>query len=193
MNKGKSNELQTDNTVAQLVDYETGEIMDSVGYGDKVKITRKEDKDKKREFLDAYEVGFNKDISFVKLYKGVNELRKHLTTGEFTIAISLCDYVCYEDCIVRRGGTHKGKILTIKELAEDMEIEYDSLRRTISSLVKKGVLGIHKTGCKDKPDILIKSITVNPNIYSRGNKVSKTAIGLFENSNWNLRDKQNKS
>ena len=191
--KTKTNEL-LDNTVAQLVDYETGEIMDSVGYGDKVKIIRKEDEDKKREFLNTYELNFKKDVSFVKLYQGVNELRKYLTTGEFTVAISLCDYVSYEDCIIRRGGTHKGKILTIKELAEDMEIEYDSLRRTISSLVKKGVLGIHKTGCKDKPDILIKSITVNPNIYCRGNKVNKMALSLFEGSNWNHhRDMQTKS
>jgi predicted transcriptional regulator len=45
-------------------------------------------------------------------------------------------------------------------LAEEMDIKYDALRKTVTSLVKKGVIGIHKTGSKDNPNNIIKAITV---------------------------------
>lgn len=164
--------------IAKVVDIETGEIINDIYEKDKIKHYKEPTED---DLIHD----FNKDEKFVKLYLGVNELRKHLTQGEFTIAVSLADYVSYEDCIVRRGGHGNGKILTIKELADDMEINYDALRKTITSLVKKGVVGIHKTGCKDKPNIVIKAITVNPYIYTKGNNVNKTIVALFEHSNWN--------
>jgi hypothetical protein len=172
-----------DDVVAYVVNKRSGKTTDYIKEGDKIK--HKETNKKKEEYLRDHEIDFNDGVPFVKLYKGMNNLRKYLTTGEFTIAVSLADYVSYEDCVIRRGGHHNGKILTIKELAEEMEIEYDSLRRTITSLVKKGVLGIHKTGCKDNPKILIKAITVNPYIYNRGKDVSKTALSLFSHTKWN--------
>ena len=63
-------------------------------------------------------------------------------------------------------------------------MSYDSFRKIISSLNKKGVIGIHKTGCKDKPHITTKAITVNPNIYLKGSDVNETILGLFEESKW---------
>ena len=163
--------------IAKVVDVETGECVEDIYEKDKVMHYKEKSPDDK-----IY--NFNKGENFVKLYLGVNELRKHLTTNEFTIAISLADFVCYDDCILRKGGHHNGKILTIKELAEEMEIQYDAFRKTITSLVKKGVIGIHKTGCKDNPKIMVKAVTVNPYIYSRGNNVNKTILGLFEHANW---------
>ena len=65
-----------------------------------------------------------------------------------------------------------------------MEIDYEKLRRNLSSLTKKGVIGIHKTGCKDKPNTTVKAITVNPYIYLKGEKVNETILGLYENSQW---------
>lgn len=111
-------------------------------------------------------------------------MRKRLTATEFSFAMSFADFICYDDCILRKGGHNNGHILTIKELAEDMGVSYDNLRKVVASLVKKGVIGIHKTGSIDKPNIMIKAITVNPYIYCRGSKVNKTILGLFENSKW---------
>lgn len=165
--------------VAKVVDVDTGECLDDIYEQDKVVHYKESDENNDKVY------NFNKGENFVKLYLGVNELRKHLTPGEFTIAMSLADFVCYDDCILRKSGHHNGKILSIKELSEEMNIQYDALRKTITSLTKKGVIGIHKTGCKDKPNILVKAITVNPYIYSRGNNVNKTILSLFEHSKWN--------
>lgn len=163
-----------------VVDFETGEIIDDIGPGDKI-VHKKEKKD---DII----YDFNNDKSFVKLYLGVNELRKYLTQGEFTVAISLADFVCYNDCILREGGHRNGKILTIQELADEMEMNYDALRKHISSLVKKGVIGIHKTGCKDAPNKMVKAITVNPYIYTKGNNVNSTILSLFSESQWNRKE-----
>lgn len=162
--------------IAKIVNHETGEIMDDLYENDK--IIHEKDKD------DNTIYDFNKGKDFVKLYVGVNNLRKYLTPNEFSIAISLADFVCYDDCILRKGGHHNGKIFTLQELSDEMDIPYNNLRRTINSLIKKGVIGIHKTGCKDKPNAIVKAITVNPYIYTKGTNVNKTILGLFENSNW---------
>ena len=61
---------------------------------------------------------------------------------------------------------------------------YEALRKQINSLVKKGVIGIHKTGCKDKPNVLVKAITVNPYIYTKGNNINETIASLFSCSKW---------
>lgn len=161
--------------VAVVVSCETGEIINDIYEKDKIVPYKEEEK----------KYNFNSKENFVKLYLGVNKLRKYLTQNEFTIAISLADFVCYDDCIIRRGGHHNGKILTIKELSEEMDIVYDTFRKTITSLVKKGVIGIHKTGCVDKPSVILKAITVNPFIYTKGNNVNKTILSLFKDSNWN--------
>lgn len=162
--------------IASVVDVETGEILSDLYEKDKI-VPYKE----KNEVIYA----FNGKTPFVKLYLGVNELREYLTQGEFVVAISLADFVCYEDCILRYGGHGNGKILTIKELSVEMKINYDSLRKTITSLIKKGVIGIHKTGCKDKPSVMVKAITVNPWIFTKGKNVNCTISSLFENTNWN--------
>lgn len=163
--------------IAHVVDAETGEVIDKIYDGDRIKHAKEENNDM------IY--GFNKGKSFVKLYVGVNELRKYLTPGEFTIAMSLADFVCYDDCILRKGGHKNGKILTLQELAEEMDIKYDALRKQISSLIKKGVVGIHKTGCKDAPNVILKAITVNPYIFSRGNNINATIAALYSESKWN--------
>lgn len=165
--------------VAKVYDVETGEITNEIYEKDKI-VPYKEPKPDN----ELIEYNFNSNSKFVKLYLGVNELRKYLTQGEFAVAMSLADFICYEDCIIRKGGHHNGKILSIKELSIEMDINYDALRKTITSLVKKGVIGIHKTGCKDKPNIMIKAITVNPYIFTKGNNVNKTILGLFEHANW---------
>ena len=170
------------NVNAEIIDKETGEILTS-SVGDKSRVIV-ETKVEEEPDEDDKVYNFNEGKPFVKLYLEVNKLRKYLTPGEFTIALSLADFICYDDCILREGGHHNGKILTIEELAERMDMNYDALRKQLNSLVKKGVIGIHKTGCKDKPNVLVKAITVNPYIYTKGNNVNKTILGLYENSMW---------
>lgn len=168
------------------IDTETGEIIcQTEGCTEITDSNLSEDEKRKKEYEKTHVTNFNEGASFVKLYLNVNNLRKNLTQSEFTIAISLADFVCYDDCILRRGGHHNGEILSIKSLAEEMDLKYDSLQKTLNSLIKKGVVGIHKTGCRDNPNIMIKAITVNPYIFSKGKSVNKTILSLFHHSNWN--------
>lgn len=165
--------------VAKVIDVETGEVLDELYSGDKIVHPQpKPDDDLVK--------GYNSDKRFVKLFEGVNELRQYLNNnGEFTTAISLADYICYEDCILRYRGMRKGRILDAKTLSELMDIPYKTLCRHINSLMKKGIIAITKVGNKDNPDELIEVYVANPNIYLRGCDVNKTALGLFEKSGWN--------
>ena len=50
--------------------------------------------------------------------------------------------------------------------------------------IKKGVVGKHETGCVENPDIMVKCYTFNPFIISRGVKLNRTIIALFEKTGW---------
>lgn len=177
----------TDEIASYVVDANTGEITDTFMYGDSYKKSIKENKEKAREFLaqkDNY-VDFNTGVSFVKLYDDVlEELSEHLTNAEFNFTIRLAKHVSFKDCMLRSNGNPNGKVLDAKDLAVLMNMDPSTVRRLISSLIKKGVLGRHITGCKDDPTQKFKAITCNPYIFTRGNKVNKTALSLFADSRW---------
>lgn len=177
----------TDEIVSYVVDANTGEITDTFMYGDSYKKSTKENREKAREFLaqkDNY-VNFNTGVSFVKLYDDVlEELSEHLTNAEFNFTIRLAKHVSFKDCVLRSNGNPNGKVLDAKDLAVLMNMDPSTVRRLISSLIKKGVLGRHITGCKDDPTRNFKAITCNPYIFTRGNKVNKTALSLFADSRW---------
>ena len=128
------------------------------------------------------------------MFDGVNDLRKFLgNQGEFTTAMSLSDYVCYEDCILRRGGTRKGKKLGMEDLSKELEIPLSTLKRNIYSLHKKGIINYSKEGSIDNVYVG-ETIVINPDIYLRGCDVCKTAVGMFENTKWReyIEGKENK-
>lgn len=184
----KTSKLKTTDEIASyVVDANTGEIMDTFMYGDSYKKSTKENREKAQEFLaqkDNY-VDFNTGVSFVKLYDDVlEELSEHLTNTEFNFTIRLAKHVSFKDCVLRSNGNPNGKILDAKDLTFLMNMDPSTIRRLISSLIKKGVLGRHITGCKDDPTQKFKAITCNPYIFTRGNKVNKTALSLFADSRW---------
>lgn len=196
MNKSKTNENEMNNQivneedeiVAYVVSADTLEITDSFRYGDSYKKKTKEDKKKILEFLVQEDecTEFNKGENFVKLYDDIlEELNKHLSLAEFNFTIRLAKHVSFRDCILRTNGNPNGKILDAKDIAALLEMDDSNVRRLISSLVKKGVLGRHTTGCKDDPSKQFKTITCNPFIFTRGNKINNTAISLFMDSRWN--------
>lgn len=165
-----------------IVNSETGVVVDNLKIGDKV--VKQENVIARNDYLQTYDLDFQKDKKFVKVFNGMNEIRKNLTGNEALILLGMLDFVSYDDGIIRQGGHGNGKILNTKELAEEMGVQYENLRKVITSLTKKGVIGIHKTGSRDNPDSLIKSIIVNPYIFMRGTKMNKTILGLFEQSKW---------
>lgn len=169
------NEINIEENDWAVVNPETGEIVNKLSEGDK--IVRKE----QSEYQQQYVINFNKGKSFVKLYDETLEiLSERLTPTEFLLVVRLAKHVSYKDSILR----YNGKIMTMQDISDTLKIDYGTIRRLIPSLVRKGILGIHKTGCAENPKLLIKAITCNPYIYVRGNDISKMAIGLFEKSGW---------
>lgn len=188
MEKSKLKETENEEIAAYMIDAESGNITDTFMYGDSYKKYSKENKKKILEFLAQEDecVNFNEGVSFVKLYDDIlEELNKYLTNSEFNFTIRLARHVSYKDCILRTNGNPNGKILDAKDIAALLEMDDSNVRRLISSLIKKGVLGRHTTGCKDDPTKKFKTITCNPFIFTRGNKINNTAISLFIDSRWN--------
>jgi len=149
--------------VGKVIDDETGEIISEIYEGDR--ITRADD---------VYH-NFNKDKQFVKLYSGISLLRKHLTDRQFSLAIALADFVCYQDCCLRTGGHKNGKPMTNRDISEVLDENYNTIREIMKELKDKEVLGVFETGGK-------KFITVNPWIYTKGADVNKTVLAYFKDS-----------
>ena len=121
----------------------------------------------------------------MKLFDGTEELFKLLKSdAAFNIAIRLSKFVCYDDCILRTNGYKNGKILDVHDLAELMNIPYNTLRKHISKLYKNGILALCKTGSKGNPDSIKNCIIANPDIYMRGVNINKTVIAIFKEAGW---------
>ena len=174
------NGLNTKAVIASVVSNDTGEVINQIYEGDYIGRSKDDD---------GYVHNFNEGRPFVKLYLEVNKLRKELTPGEFQIAMSLADFICYEDCILREGGRLNGKILSLMDLSEKMDMNYEALRKQMNSLMKKGVIGIHKTGIGDENRQICKAITVNPYIYSKGCKINKTIESFYSDTKWTINSK----
>ena len=134
---------------------------------------------------------FKSDASFIKYFRGNGlELNKRLTPAEIALLIFLGDYICYEDCVLRKGGFARGRALTVKELADYRGMSYDSFRKIIASLKKKEVIGYHSTGNLET-NTCTKIITVNPYIFCRGKKVSSWIYNFYKNTSWAILTKIN--
>ena len=196
MEKSKLKETENEEIAAYMIDAESGNITDTFMYGDSYKKYSKENKKKILEFLAQEDecAVFNEGVSFVKLYDDIlEELNKYLTNAEFNFTIRLARHVSYKDCILRTNGNPNGKILDAKDIAALLEMDDSNVRRLISSLIKKGVLGRHTTGCKDDPIKKFKTITCNPFIFTRGNKINNTVISLFMDSRWNISKEESRN
>ena len=166
--------------VADVIDCKTGEVLNEIYAGDRIFHPVEQDQIK----------NYNKDRAFVKLFDGIGKLRKIINNnGALLTCLSLADYVCYNDCVLRNQGLQNGRILDIHDLSELLDIPYNTLRKQIALLMKLGILAYAVTGNvnnghHDTETILAKTIVVNPDVYMRGKNVNKTVIALFEKSGW---------
>ena len=104
------------NVDAEIIDKETGEILTS-SIGDKSRVIVETKVEKEPDEV-VYSSNFNQGESFVKLYdEVVPALREHLTPSEFVFAISLSQFVSYNDCILRETNHGNSKIIDAKEVS----------------------------------------------------------------------------
>jgi len=178
--KKESKEVKIEEDDWIVLDPKTGNIIGTYGADDKIV----HNEDKKNEYIKNHIVDFNKGVGFVKLYNGVaGVLREELTPTEFIVAISLVDYISYDNCIIR---FHKN-ILTMNDLANELNMKYQTIRRVIPSLVRKGVIGSFRTGNINDCKTISKCYLVNPYIYFRGMDLSKSVYDLFIHTGWKER------
>ena len=158
-----------------VVNEDTGEIIDYIYEGDSIL------REKSKEANNKYIRDFNKGESFLKVYdKVMAVLAKKLSNAECSFVLQLMPYISYKDNVLKEDG----KVLDIRLLSEVMDVGYDNTRKLVSSLINKGILGRHETGCIENPKIKLQCITANPYIFNRGTIMDKTITTLFDGTGW---------
>ncbi len=107
--------------------------------------------------------------------------KKYLTNSEIATVVFLTDFICYDDCVLRKNGDKRGKALTIKDLAELYGLTYETFRKTMYSLRDKEVIGFHETGTAQDGN---RWITINPYIFCRGIRIAAWVVDFYKDSMW---------
>ena len=168
-------------------DEETGEILEPTSDNYKIIIEDIQAVD------DAARKRFQESATFIKSFRGNGTmLHKNLTNTEIAVIVFLTDFICYDDCVLRKNGDKRGKALTIQDLADLYESKYNTFRKTIYSLRDKEVIGFHETGDNENGN---RWITVNPYIFCRGIEISAWVINFYADSMWAkiVREQQKKN
>ena len=174
----KEKYLEESKGVYSVVCNETGEIETQLYPGDRI-VRASDDKDVIK--------GYNGDKKFVKLYDDITDELYDLlgnNNGMFTTTMRLSKFVCYTDCVLRHGGHGHGKVLDVKDLTEELNMPYSTLKKHLNVLYSVGVLAYCKTGTKGNPGLISDCIIANPDVFMRGANVNSSVVAVFRNSGW---------
>ena len=178
-NSKKANEERI--KVGTILDDETGVILGELYEGDKI-ITPKQ-----QEYTNKYITNFQKKEAFVKVFTNpITTLFKELPTKEFAVAMAIMPFISYKDGILK----YNNKIADVKIISEQLGENYDVFRKTISSLIKKEVLGKVERQSDTYQNKTKQCICVNPFIYLRGQDLDREIRDKFVNSKWTNIDKE---
>lgn len=178
-NSKKTNEERI--KVGTILDDETGVILGELYEGDKI-ITPKQ-----QEYTNKYITNFQKKEAFVKVFTNpITTLFKELPTKEFAVAMAIMPFISYKDGILK----YNNKIADVKIISEQLGENYDVFRKTISSLIKKEVLGKVERQSDTYQNKTKQCICVNPFIYLRGQDLDREIRDKFVNSKWANIDKE---
>lgn len=177
------NDLNVAYIVADVGQKMPENTIDTLQAGDK--ITHMRDIVNHKKENEKFDKNFNKGVGFVKIYDDmIDALADKLTLAEFRFAIRLTHHMSYDDGILRTKGHKQGKVLTIKDMSELLNINYANCCKLINALIDKGVIGKHITGNIDNPGTELPCFTCNPYIFMRGKKMDRSIISLFAKSGW---------
>lgn len=129
---------------------------------------------------------FMNDTTFIRSFRGNGVLfRELLTPQETQLALFLEDFVCYNDCILRKNGNKQSNPLTIEELyvLYGGGLKFGTFRKQMGSLRKKEVIAYHNSGIPELGNKM-RCITLNPYIFCRGINVDKWISEYFSDSQW---------
>lgn len=156
-----------------ILDTETGEIIDEIKEGDRIR--RKEQDQYYKDKVELINMDSNGE--FVKLFnKTMAELgREELTANEYNICLQLLNYIEYESGILKYSNN--GRALNNNDITHITGICYKGVERAMQTLVTKKIYGVHKTGREN-------TYTVNPFIFMKGRYVNKTLYNFYKKSKW---------
>lgn len=159
-----------------VINPDSGEIIDKINVGDRII------RENSTKQIEKYKLNFNKGVSFLKIYdKSLQMMSETLSQSEMSCAMTLVRFISYEDCILKEPD---GRAIQLKDFKDIFGLSYDRSRKIISSLVSKGVLGKFETGYRENPNKRFKCYVFNPYIATKGTRVNKEVIGLFQESQW---------
>lgn len=159
-----------------LVDEDTGEIFQTVGVGDQIRIIRKSSIESFKRISEET-VSVNSGRDFVKQFPDISEkLCKLLIPVELWTLNFLIPYVGINSGILK---TVSGEFITREYMLEKCKgvVSRSTIDRSLAGLVGKGVLA--KCYIKNK-----KCYIMNPFVCHRGSKANETLLGLFQHSGW---------
>lgn len=183
MSKVKTNVKRFNGMNITHLDSDTGEILCKTEGNSSVCIEENEIKTKSEIDKELQSFG---NSNFLKMFRGNGAfMKKELTNNEIATIVFLSDYICYNDCVLRKNGDIRGHALSIHELSDLLGISYDNFRKTMSSLKRKEVIAVHSTGNANNET---KWITVNPYIFFRGSRVEHWISEFYKNTKWNLKE-----
>jgi len=165
------------------IDTDTGEVLCKTEGYSSVFIEEKERQTQSEIDKELKTFGNN---NFLKMFRGNGVfMKKELTNNEIATIVFLSDYICYNDCVLRKNGDIRGHALSIRELSDLIGISYDNFRKTMSSLKNNQVIAVHSTGNANNET---KWIAVNPYIFFRGSRVEHWISEFYKNTKWNTQE-----
>lgn len=160
--------------VGTVVD-EYGVILNHIYEGDKI-VTPAQD-----EYKHKYSINFKKGDAFVKVFTNpIIEVCKELSNSEGKAVLTLLSFISYKDGILR----YNNKIVTVKDMADILEENYDAYKRNIAKLFKHDIIRKITRPSDTYANQTKQCIVVNPYIFLRGQDVEKDIVELFSGSKW---------
>ena len=129
---------------------------------------------------------FMDDTTYIRNFRGNGVLfRELLTPQETQLALFLQDFVCYNDCILRKNGNKQALPLTVEDLyvLYGGGLKFGTFRKQMGSLRKKEVIAYHNSGIPELGNKM-RCITLNPYIFCRGMNVDKCISEYFSDRQW---------
>jgi len=151
-----------------IVDKETGEIVNTMEDGDKV-IRKKSIK------LMEETSEINKNEAFIKIFvKPLLQLSTVLSNSEAWFVTYLLSYLDYTSGMIKDNN---GNSITLDDMMDDTSLKPSATYNMIKKLTDKGIIAKIKTENKTY-------FVMNPYIFMKGKRVNNTLIDVFKNTQW---------
>ena len=147
-----------------------GEVVDTVYDIDSFSIRRGDDE----SYLEKT-TQINKKEPYIKVYtENWKEVSKRLDGTTIQLLLILMPYIGYEDGILQYPG---GRVVTRNSILAETGMGKNTVDKCIKHLIDEQIIGKHRTGRRS-------CYTVNPYVFLKGRRVSKTLKKLYEKSRW---------